>query len=73
MTYEIPQAHLPVDDIMRRWPRTIRVFLELKLACVGCPIGVFHTVDDAAAEHGLDRDDVLGRLRTLARPETVDG
>lgn len=66
MTYDIPGSHLAVDEIMRRWPTTIRAFIDLKLACVGCPIGVFHTVDDAADEHGLDRAHVLGRLRAAA-------
>ena len=36
-----------VDDIMRRAPHTIRVFLAFRMACVGCPIATFHTVDDA--------------------------
>ena len=36
-----------VDEIMRSSPHTIRVFLEFEMACVGYPIGCFHTVDDA--------------------------
>ena len=42
-----------VDDIMRRWPATIRVFLDYRTQCVGCPIACFHTVDDACCEHAL--------------------
>ncbi len=39
-----------VDDVMTAWPATIRVFLDYKMLCVGCPISCFHTVaDDAAA------------------------
>lgn len=44
---------MTVSDIMRRWPSTITVFLDLELSCIGCPIGPFHTLSDAAAEHGL--------------------
>jgi len=51
-----------VDDIMRIAPHTIRVFLEFKMACVGCPIACFHTVDDACREHGVDRDAFLKAL-----------
>ncbi len=51
-----------VDDIMRAAPHTIRVFLEFRMSCVGCPIACFHTVDDACREHGIDRDKFLEAL-----------
>ena len=35
---------MTVDEVMRRWPATIRVFLDFRMGCVGCPIGGFHTV-----------------------------
>lgn len=44
---------MSVAEIMNRWPGTIRVFIDLKLRCVGCPIAAFHTIADAAAEHGI--------------------
>jgi hybrid cluster-associated redox disulfide protein len=52
-----------VDDVMRRWPATIRVFLSYKMRCVGCPIACFHTVDDACREHGTNRAQFLADLR----------
>jgi hybrid cluster-associated redox disulfide protein len=61
-----------VDDIMRRWPSTIRVFITHRMRCVGCPIACFHTVDDACREHGVDRVRFLADLRAAAgqeRPE----
>jgi hybrid cluster-associated redox disulfide protein len=48
-----------VDDIMRRWPATIRVFVDRRMGCVGCPVGSFHSVEDACREHGIDHDDFL--------------
>ncbi|SDH86773.1 hybrid cluster protein-associated redox disulfide domain-containing protein [Bradyrhizobium sp. Rc2d] len=51
-----------VDDIMRTAPHTIRVFLAFRMACVGCPIATFHTVDDACREHGIDREKFLAAL-----------
>jgi hybrid cluster-associated redox disulfide protein len=59
-----------VDDVMRRWPVTIRVFLRYKMHCVGCPIACFHAVDDACREHGTDCDSFLADLRTaIGMPE----
>ena len=56
-------SHLPVDDVMTRWPATIRVFLDYKLSCVGCPIASFHSVDDACREHGIDPGSFIAALR----------
>jgi hybrid cluster-associated redox disulfide protein len=52
-----------VDDVMRRWPTTIRVFLNYKMRCVGCPIACFHTVDDACREHEVERMKFLADLQ----------
>jgi hybrid cluster-associated redox disulfide protein len=52
-----------VDEVMRSRPATIRVFLDFKMNCVGCPIACFHTVTDACIEHGIDRSAFLGALR----------
>jgi len=41
-----------VGEIMAEWPQTIRVFLDSGLHCVGCPISPFHSLAEAAAEHG---------------------
>lgn len=47
---------LSVKEIMDRWPRTASTFIAHRMHCVGCPIGPFHTLADAAAEHQLDPD-----------------
>ena len=54
-----------VDDVMRDAPETIRVFLQFRMGCVGCPIACFHTVDDACREHGVNRDEFLSALQSV--------
>lgn len=48
-----------VAEIMTRWPAAIGVFLDLDMHCVGCPIGTFHTLAEAAKAHGIDPDRLL--------------
>jgi hybrid cluster-associated redox disulfide protein len=60
-----------VDDVMRQWPSTIRIFLNHRMRCVGCPIGCFHTVDDACREHDVDLSVVLAELNDIARQNPV--
>ena len=57
---------LMVDDVMLRWPQTIRVFLDFKFFCIGCPIGSFHSVEDACREHHADLEAFLEALRAEA-------
>ncbi|ABD89472.1 DUF1858 domain-containing protein [Rhodopseudomonas palustris] len=53
---------LPVDEVMRSWPATIRTFLDFRMQCCGCPIAAFHTMKDACREHGVDRDSFVAAL-----------
>jgi hybrid cluster-associated redox disulfide protein len=65
-----------VDDVMRRCPATIRVFLKHEMRCIGCPIACFHTVDDACREHGADPvrflSDLRGALKSASRSEGAE-
>ncbi|QRM31997.1 DUF1858 domain-containing protein [Microvirga sp. VF16] len=60
-----------VDDVMRRWPTTIRVFLNHRMHCVGCPITCFHTVADACREHGVDQVKFLSELSAVIKGQAV--
>ena len=60
-------SYLLVDDVMTCWPATIRVFLDFKLSCVGCPIASFHSIDDACREHGNDQASFMAALRGAVR------
>jgi len=55
-----------VEQVMNGWPDSVRVFLDLKMNCVGCPIAAFHSVEEASREHGIDSRAVLEKLRAVA-------
>jgi hybrid cluster-associated redox disulfide protein len=68
MKYDaVLSADLMVDDVMRRWPSTIRVFLDFRMRCVGCPIAAFHSIDEACDEHSIDAPAFLSKLRDMAK------
>ena len=52
---------------MSAFPATIAVFLRRGMSCVGCLMGTFHTVADAADEYAIDRDELLHELQGAAR------
>jgi hybrid cluster-associated redox disulfide protein len=45
-----------VDDVMRDFPSTIRVFLDFHMNCVGCLIAPFHTVHDSCQAHHIETE-----------------
>ncbi len=47
---------LPLDELMRRWPSAVRVFIRHEIHCVGCTLSSFHCLRDAAVLHGVDED-----------------
>lgn len=67
----ISLAELSLVEIMSRWPPTIRLFLDRRMHCVGCPIAPFHTVVDAAVEHGLSYDVLLAELEVRVARDAV--
>jgi hybrid cluster-associated redox disulfide protein len=52
-----------VDELMRKSPSAIAVFLKYQMKCVGCPIGPFHTIEDACREHSVDRAAFIADVR----------
>ncbi len=65
MKKSMPTPDMTVDQVMNRWPASIRVFMDFRLNCVGCPIATFHSVDEACCEHKVDGDAFLGALQTV--------
>lgn len=64
MTPDIDDPDLPLAELFRTWPATMRVFRAYRTACVGCPIAPFHTVVDTCLEYRLDEAAFRAALRT---------
>jgi hybrid cluster-associated redox disulfide protein len=60
---------MSVDEIIRRCPATIRVMIRHRMLCIGCPIGIFHTVADAAAAHAIDEAAFSAELLAAIRSD----
>lgn len=65
MTLSTLDPDMPVDEIMHRWPETLRVMIRHQIRCIGCPFGIFHTVADAAAAHDVDEAAFAAELLTV--------
>jgi hybrid cluster-associated redox disulfide protein len=51
--------NLYIDEILEQWPGTIYLFMEYKMACVGCSMAAFDTLEDALKVYDLPQEAVL--------------
>lgn len=73
MAQDVIEADMTVEAVMQRWPQTIRIFRHHTEACVGCSLGSFCTVAEAAREYGLTTHDLVSELRRqLDQPDLND-
>ena len=61
-----PTLDMTVDQVMDRWPASIRVFMDFRMKCVGCPIAAFHSVEEASREHDVEPATIMTALRAVA-------
>ena len=64
-----PTTTMTVSEILDRWPEAVRVFQELKTACVGCPMAPFDTMEDVARIYDLSLPKLMAALQAVAAAE----
>jgi hybrid cluster-associated redox disulfide protein len=62
MSKQLITLDLFMDEIMEKWPVTIKLILEYRMACVGCSMSSFDTLRDALQAHDLPQAAVLRAL-----------
>ena len=61
-------SDLIIADVMQRWPVSILVFLENRMACVGCSMSAFDTLADALEVYDIPQEEILATLNLKADP-----
>ncbi len=60
--------NLTVAELLNRWAQAASVFVNFRMACVGCPLASFETLDSAAKVYGLPLMSLMGKLeKTIER------
>lgn len=58
-------AKLSVSELLNCWPETAPVFIRHRMACIGCPMSQFETLEGAAAVYDLDLDSLVRELQQI--------
>ncbi|NPV78332.1 MAG: DUF1858 domain-containing protein [Anaerolineae bacterium] len=56
-----------VNDLVQKWPQVIPVFIQFHMACVGCSMSAFETLEDAANIYAIDPQLFMQRLEEAIR------
>lgn len=55
-------AEMTIEDLLKMWPQTAKIFYQYRMACVGCVVSSFYTVKDAVDVYKLDAAQFLDEL-----------
>jgi hybrid cluster-associated redox disulfide protein len=63
---------MTIMEVVNKFPQSIKVFFEHGLFCIGCSVAYRETVEQGAAAHGIDVEQLLGRLNAAIEPQGTD-
>jgi hybrid cluster-associated redox disulfide protein len=58
---------MSVSEILDTWPEVIPVFLTHKMACVGCSVADFMTLEDALDIYKLNEESFIEELEKIIK------
>jgi len=57
-------SEMNVEDVITRFPPTVRVFVRRRLHCVGCDLARFETLADVSRIYRQPLPDLLAEIRS---------
>ncbi len=60
------ERNMTVERLLQLWPQTARVFIDKRMACVGCPVAGFETIEEVAAIYEQDPESFVQTLKRCA-------
>jgi hybrid cluster-associated redox disulfide protein len=56
-----------IQELLKLHPPATTVFIKHRMLCVGCPAQAFHTLEEAARNHGRTIDDLFTAIQDAIR------
>lgn len=64
-------TELTIEDILKKWPQTAKVFSRYSPSCIGCAIAPFCKIEDAVNYYGLPKDEFINALHQAIEQNTL--
>ena len=62
---------MTIEDVVSKFPETIKVFMQAGLGCLGCSAARFENIEQGAQVHGIDIDRLMVDLNEIAEKEAT--
>ncbi|HVN95920.1 MAG TPA: DUF1858 domain-containing protein [Syntrophorhabdaceae bacterium] len=59
------EKKMTIEEVVKKYPATIRVFEEFGLGCVGCQAALFENIQQGAEIHGIDVEALIESLNGI--------
>ena len=56
-----------IGDLVLFHPETADLLFSIGMYCLGCPSSGVETISDAASVHGIDTDELVGKLNDIIK------
>ncbi len=56
---------MTIGEILVNKPEVAPILMEMGMHCLGCPASQGESLADAAAVHGMNIDDLMGKIAAL--------
>lgn len=60
------KKEMTINEVVKKYPKTVFVFIDYGLHCVGCPAAQGETIEEAAELHQMDLEKLLEDLNKTA-------
>ena len=57
--------YMLIEEIVRKYPKTIPVFEQFGFGCLGCKAALFENIEQGAKVHGIDVEALITSLNKV--------
>lgn len=58
---------MTIGEVVRNYPESIEVLMELGMGCVGCPSAQAETIEEASKVHDIDVNQLIDALNKAVK------
>ena len=60
---------MSIEEVTHRYPQTADLFIRHRMGCVGCSLGLFHTIAEVAAIYKFEVETFITQLNERIEAE----
>ncbi len=67
MTKQKITKEMRIDEVIKKYPETVEIFVKYGFHCIGCIAASFESIEQGAMAHGITVEELLEDLNEVVR------